>query len=163
MILQNPCLTCGACCAHFRVSFYWGESDESETGTVPTDYTEDITPFYKCMKGTNQKPTRCIALQGQVGTQVTCSIYQLRSTTCREFGVHWHHSAMHITPEELDRCNQARSAWGLPALESQISRFPFQQPASHQHHRTLIYPHLVRKARRGGRKTGGFYSNNRGA
>ncbi|MDX1269447.1 MAG: YkgJ family cysteine cluster protein, partial [Oceanisphaera sp.] len=21
----NPCLTCGACCAFFRVSFYWGE------------------------------------------------------------------------------------------------------------------------------------------
>ncbi|HCB0868544.1 TPA: YkgJ family cysteine cluster protein, partial [Klebsiella pneumoniae] len=19
----NPCMTCGACCAYFRVSFYW--------------------------------------------------------------------------------------------------------------------------------------------
>ncbi|MEG6657786.1 YkgJ family cysteine cluster protein, partial [Pseudomonas aeruginosa] len=25
MSTDNPCLTCGACCAHFRVSFYWGE------------------------------------------------------------------------------------------------------------------------------------------
>ncbi|MBE0930280.1 YkgJ family cysteine cluster protein, partial [Escherichia coli] len=22
MSTDNPCLTCGACCAHFRVSFY---------------------------------------------------------------------------------------------------------------------------------------------
>ncbi|EFG2122847.1 YkgJ family cysteine cluster protein, partial [Escherichia coli] len=21
----NPCMTCGACCAFFRVSFYWAE------------------------------------------------------------------------------------------------------------------------------------------
>ena len=24
----NPCVTCGACCAHFRVSFYWAEADD---------------------------------------------------------------------------------------------------------------------------------------
>ncbi|WP_142908916.1 CxxCxxCC domain-containing protein, partial [Klebsiella pneumoniae] len=23
----NPCMTCGACCAFFRVSFYWAEAD----------------------------------------------------------------------------------------------------------------------------------------
>ncbi|EGR9493162.1 YkgJ family cysteine cluster protein, partial [Escherichia coli] len=22
----NPCMTCGACCAFFRVSFYWAEA-----------------------------------------------------------------------------------------------------------------------------------------
>ncbi|OZZ73507.1 zinc/iron-chelating domain-containing protein, partial [Klebsiella pneumoniae] len=22
----NPCMTCGACCAYFRVSFYWAEA-----------------------------------------------------------------------------------------------------------------------------------------
>ncbi|MBB8903342.1 YkgJ family cysteine cluster protein, partial [Escherichia coli] len=22
----NPCITCGACCAFFRVSFYWAEA-----------------------------------------------------------------------------------------------------------------------------------------
>ena len=106
------------------------------------------------MKGTNQRPARCIALQGQVGTQVSCSIYQKRSSTCREFGVHWHHSAMDITPEELDRCNQARIAWGLPVLKFQISRFPFVQPTSHQHHRTLVYPHLTAKSAAEGERSG---------
>ncbi|MEA7465220.1 YkgJ family cysteine cluster protein, partial [Salmonella enterica subsp. enterica serovar Lubbock] len=23
MSVLNPCMTCGACCAYFRVSFYW--------------------------------------------------------------------------------------------------------------------------------------------
>lgn len=31
---NNPCVSCGACCAYFRVSFYWAES-ESGGGTVP--------------------------------------------------------------------------------------------------------------------------------
>ncbi|EAX0008081.1 YkgJ family cysteine cluster protein, partial [Salmonella enterica] len=25
MSVLNPCMTCGACCAYFRVSFYWAE------------------------------------------------------------------------------------------------------------------------------------------
>ncbi len=25
---ENPCINCGACCAYFRVSFYWAESTE---------------------------------------------------------------------------------------------------------------------------------------
>ncbi|MLR39642.1 YkgJ family cysteine cluster protein, partial [Salmonella enterica subsp. enterica] len=27
MSVLNPCMTCGACCAYFRVSFYWAEGD----------------------------------------------------------------------------------------------------------------------------------------
>jgi len=29
---DNPCLSCGACCAAFRVSFYWREADGGESG-----------------------------------------------------------------------------------------------------------------------------------
>ncbi|MPQ71936.1 YkgJ family cysteine cluster protein, partial [Pseudomonas sp. MWU12-2323] len=25
----SPCLNCGACCSHFRVSFFWGECASS--------------------------------------------------------------------------------------------------------------------------------------
>ncbi|RBD00840.1 YkgJ family cysteine cluster protein, partial [Xanthomonas oryzae pv. oryzae] len=25
--MAHPCLTCGACCAYFRVSFHWSEAD----------------------------------------------------------------------------------------------------------------------------------------
>ena len=31
----NPCMTCGACCIFFRVSFYWSEADDAG-GTIPT-------------------------------------------------------------------------------------------------------------------------------
>ncbi|WP_374212354.1 YkgJ family cysteine cluster protein [Thiothrix subterranea] len=31
----NPCMTCGACCASFRVSFYWGETDAAPLALYP--------------------------------------------------------------------------------------------------------------------------------
>jgi Fe-S-cluster containining protein len=109
-------LTCGACCAHFRVSFYWGESDLAQGGTVPPDLTEDLTPFRCCMKGTNQQHPRCAALQGEIGASVRCTIYEDRPSPCREFGVDWSADGLRFTPEELARCTQARAAWGLPSL-----------------------------------------------
>ena len=35
----NPCESCGACCAQFRVSFYWSESDAHPGGRVPASLT----------------------------------------------------------------------------------------------------------------------------
>ncbi len=59
----NPYMTCGACCAFFRVSFYWAEADDSG-GNVPASLTEQTSPFHRCMRGTNQKNPRCVALAG---------------------------------------------------------------------------------------------------
>lgn len=83
----NPCQTCGACCTSFRVSFYWGEADDAPGGTVPAHLTEAVSPFLRCMKGTSSKPVRCIALEGEPGKQVSCSIYGQRPSPCREFDV----------------------------------------------------------------------------
>jgi Fe-S-cluster containining protein len=83
--LANACLSCGACCASFRVSFYWAETTLATPTGVPHELTEVIAPFYNCMKGTNNTQSRCIALQGTVGEHVSCSIYEQRSSTCREF------------------------------------------------------------------------------
>ena len=60
----NPCMSCGACCAYYRVSFYWGESDGAPGGFVPKELTEQVHPQLLCMKGTNNYPPRCIALRG---------------------------------------------------------------------------------------------------
>ena len=76
---QDSCLTCGACCTYFRVSFYWAEGID-----MPEDYVEPLTPVYSCMKGTNQKNPRCVALQGTVGEQVSCGMYEQRSSSCKE-------------------------------------------------------------------------------
>ncbi|MBJ9948727.1 YkgJ family cysteine cluster protein [Acinetobacter bereziniae] len=76
---QNACLNCGACCAFFRVSFYWAEGE-----AMPSDYVEPLTAVYSCMQGTNQKQPRCIALDGVVGQQVSCTMYEQRSSSCKE-------------------------------------------------------------------------------
>jgi uncharacterized protein len=113
--MDNPCLSCGACCACFRVSFYWGEADQD--GSVPPELTEDVDSFRRCMKGTNQKSIWCVALQGEIGKAVSCSIYERRSSTCREFGIHWDRGVIHIDPQDIERCTQARAAWGLPPVQ----------------------------------------------
>ncbi|HEY0563580.1 MAG TPA: YkgJ family cysteine cluster protein [Methylophilus sp.] len=101
---MSHCVSCGACCTAFRVSFYWGETDAHPLGTIPSELTTAVSPYYVCMKGTEKKPMRCVALSGEIGQQVGCTIYEQRSSTCREF------------EEGSERCNQARSIYGLPAI-----------------------------------------------
>ncbi len=120
----NPCLRCGACCAHFRVSFYWAEADSSHGGTVPPDLAEDLTPVLSCMKGTNQVHPRCAALIGEIGRGVRCTIYEGRPSPCREFDVEWTGEALRFTQEDLARCTQARAVWGLPPLFDQPHPLP---------------------------------------
>lgn len=60
-------MTCGACCAYYRVSFYWGECGEAPGGIVPVEFTEKVHEHMVCMKGTNSYPPRRIALRGEVG------------------------------------------------------------------------------------------------
>ena len=109
---NNPCTSCGSCCASFRVSFYGGECDDSPWGTVPVELTESLTHSRQVMKGTNQKKPRCIALTGVVGQCVSCSIHTLRASVCREFPPSWE-NGIH-NPD----CHRARAAHNLPPLEN---------------------------------------------
>ena len=106
----NPCLTCGACCAFFRASFYWGEADDSTPGGVPAGLTDKLTPHLLVMKGTNQPKPRCIALEGEIGGHVYCRIYEQRSSVCRDFEPSWEKS------EPNPRCDKARLMWGLAPI-----------------------------------------------
>jgi len=107
---QNPCISCGACCAHFRASFYWSEAEPAAGGTVPPEMVDKLNDRFVVMKGTNSDKPYCIALEGKIGEQVGCNIYPLRSGTCREFPYSWQDG------EHNPRCDQARLAWGLPPL-----------------------------------------------
>jgi Fe-S-cluster containining protein len=51
---------------------------------MPSDYIEPLTAVYSCMKGTNQKQPHCIALDGVIGQQVSCSMYEHRSSSCKQ-------------------------------------------------------------------------------
>jgi len=107
--MSQHCQSCGACCAAYRVSFYWAETDEHPAGQVPTHLTTPINPYRVAMRGTDSKPARCIALSGTVGASVSCGIYEQRSSTCREF----------IAGDE--RCAAARQRHDLPPLSIKAS------------------------------------------
>lgn len=105
----NPCLTCGACCATYRVSFHWLEL-RSGGGTVPDELAGQLTPHLAYMQGTNGKRIRCVALDGEPGCNVACTVYEHRPTPCREF----RYSGEDGIRDE--RCEQARARHGLPPL-----------------------------------------------
>ena len=102
--MSSACVSCGACCAAFRVSFYWAQTTAHPDGQVPQALTLPISPHLVAMRGTERQPVRCIALQGDIGRAVACSIYAQRADTCREFA------------EGDERCQQARQRHGLPSL-----------------------------------------------
>ncbi len=109
----NPCVSCGACCAHFRVSFYWSEADDGG-GIVPASLTEPLNLFMRNMRGTNSRSPRCVALEGEIGGCVSCNIYQHRPTPCREF------SQSGENGEHNEACDRARARYGLPPLGMQM-------------------------------------------
>ena len=111
MSAEHVCQRCGACCAYYRVSFYWAEADPAVAGSVPISLTEKLNDLRRVMAGTNSKSPRCAALAGQIGSCVSCTIYAERPSPCREFRVAWQDGLP--SPE----CDKARLAWGLPVLQ----------------------------------------------
>jgi len=107
--ITNPCMTCGACCAYFRVSFYWAEADDAG-GVVPVDLTEPLSLLMRNMRGTNDRTPRCAALQGEPGSCVSCGIYEQRPSPCREFAMSGEDDVVN------EACDRARARHGLPAL-----------------------------------------------
>ncbi|MDH5473799.1 MAG: YkgJ family cysteine cluster protein [Gammaproteobacteria bacterium] len=105
---DSDCVICGACCASFRVSFYWGETDLINPGGVPEALTEKLNHHRVVMRGTNQKNPYCLALQGEINKQVSCTIYPQRPTPCRDF-----------LPGEA-ACHQARRQHGITPKLTEI-------------------------------------------
>ena len=99
----NPCQSCGACCASFRVDFSVHELDEMG-GRVPSGLAVEVNDSLCRMRGTDHSPPRCAALTGQVGVKVACGIYEWRSSPCREFEA------------GSEACQRARQRHGLAAL-----------------------------------------------
>ncbi|KAF0192671.1 MAG: hypothetical protein FD165_441 [Gammaproteobacteria bacterium] len=110
VIAINPCLNCGACCAYYRISFYWTEAAPELGGTVPSEFTEQLTSTRAVMKGTHGGNPRCVCLAGAVGEPVHCTIYPQRPGACREFEYSWQNG------QPNERCDKARVAHGLPPL-----------------------------------------------
>jgi len=101
----NICQQCGACCAYFRVSFYWAEAPERG---LPDALVEKLNAHLANLAGTNQPVPRCHALRGEVGKSVACSVYEQRPSPCRE-----------VEPGD-EKCNRARARHGLPPIEEAL-------------------------------------------
>jgi uncharacterized protein len=103
----HPCLSCGACCASFRVDFAVDELDD-KGGCVPGGLAVEVTGATCRMRGTDHSPPRCAALTGKLGQQVACGIYEWRPSPCREFEA------------GSAACNTARARHGLLPLPHQV-------------------------------------------
>lgn len=76
----------------------------------PVSLTEQISPLYRCMCGTNQKAPRCVALTGTPDKNAYCSVYKNRPSTCRGF-------AMSDENDNLNEaCNRTREKYELPEI-----------------------------------------------
>jgi uncharacterized protein len=109
MTIPPDCLTCGACCASPFVGegyIQLNREEEQRLGrmglpvlVVVPDPADRIV-----MLGTKYNGQRirvCVALSGNVGKQVACTIYGDRPVLCRQFEAG--------SPE----CHQARRAMGI--------------------------------------------------
>ena len=100
---DHPCLSCGACCASFRVDFSVYET-QAQGGSVPDGLAVEVTDGTCRMRGTDHVPARCVALTGKVGTKAACGIYEWRPSPCREFAA------------GSPACERARMRHGLPPI-----------------------------------------------
>jgi len=101
---QHPCLSCGACCASFRVDFSVHET-QAGGGDVPDGLAVEVTDHTARMRGTDHAQPRCAALTGRIGTRAACGIYEWRPSPCREFAA------------GSEACQRARRRHQLPPLE----------------------------------------------
>ncbi|HVI59646.1 MAG TPA: YkgJ family cysteine cluster protein [Luteimonas sp.] len=108
--MPHPCLSCGACCAHFRVSFHWSEAEPALGGVVPVELTEPLRSHERVMRGTSQAQPRCIALDARIGEYSRCGIHPVRPSVCAAVPASWEFG------EPSAQCDKARLAHGLPLL-----------------------------------------------
>ncbi len=96
---MQACSSCGACCATYRVCFYWAEVDANN---IPAEHVVPADRLRVAMRQV-ESSARCVALDGEVGIDVACTIYERRPQICRD-----------VQPGDPS-CVRARGRWGLPA------------------------------------------------
>ena len=110
------CMTCGACCASFvcvdvvpdnsiSSKDCWEITREGEKG----EYTVDRYIKRK------EEDFSCTALEGTIGENVSCRVYEDRPRMCRKF------------ESGSDRCHAVRRAYGLEPFLSLMEMFEARQ------------------------------------
>lgn len=106
-LVRGICERCGACCAFFPVSFPEDEAEEGTGNNLLSTMSLPAGHLRRVMKGTEIRPHRCIALQGEIGLKVSCFIYNNRPSTCRMFRRSWEENIGNLL------CDKARAVLGL--------------------------------------------------
>jgi uncharacterized protein len=104
------CTACGACCVNYRITLPRIELDSAPGGRVPAHLTEPYTATTACMREHPDIPGRCIALAGEVGIAVNCTIYPQRPSACSEF------APLSAIGRGDEACDEARRRHNLPPL-----------------------------------------------
>ncbi|RZA13920.1 MAG: YkgJ family cysteine cluster protein, partial [Lysobacteraceae bacterium] len=107
---RHPCMSCGACCATYRVSLHWSEAEAALGGRVPVELTEPVRAHERAMLGTSRAQPRCIALEADIGRHSRCTIHARRPAACEQL------AASHESGGANPQCDRARLAHGLPPL-----------------------------------------------
>ncbi len=97
-----PCMSCGACCAYFKVQF-----DKKYNPQVPWQKIKVISHSEAVMLGTEEAKGRCKSLDGIVGENCRCNIYNSRPDVCESFTV-WLNDG-----SQNPKCIEARKHHGL--------------------------------------------------
>ena len=90
------CTSCGACCAFSKEWPRFSVEPEADILAIPAAFVGE--------RGMRCKGDRCSALDGDVGVETSCTIYDLRPEVCRS-----------CQPGDAE-CNIARKKFGLAAL-----------------------------------------------
>ncbi len=122
---SNACVSCGLCCVYYPTinptNWAWVMTDEEQ---VPKKlYQIDRNPsnrehynkqgfkaVMKTKKDSDWKDfRRCVALEGEVRTKVSCKVYENRPRVCSDYEV------------GSERCNKIREWGGLEPLETKVN------------------------------------------
>jgi len=97
---ENPCVSCGACCAYSENWPRFSTEDDAALELIPAVLVNTRQSGMRC------EGDRCAALSGKVGVATSCTIYAVRPDVCRT-----------CMPGDVE-CTIARKKFGLPALEN---------------------------------------------
>jgi Fe-S-cluster containining protein len=78
-IIALDCTTCGACCAYSESWPVFGDEPDDLMDGIPIEMCDCDHGRMKC------NGDRCVALHGEIGLNVACSIYTNRPFVCRDF------------------------------------------------------------------------------
>jgi Fe-S-cluster containining protein len=104
---QNPCQSCGACCAYSANWPRFTTEDDAALELIPPALVNERLSGMRCVG------PRCAALAGQIGEATSCTIYPLRPEVCRT-----------CMPGDAE-CAIARQKYGLPPLAGENALDPY--------------------------------------